>query len=160
MSLRRHLAKETENKKADTDAEKEVSVENQKEITPKVVETDETANKDSAEKEEVKSEDKKETSEKIEDKTTAETAKTKTPKARTGRNAKTRARAAVIPKPVAPNPLENIRLIVLFKDGTKIEHQMSEVLRVNIIRGILTVTTKDGKIKRYSILDIEKTTIE
>lgn len=153
-------AKETENKKADTDAEKAVSVENQTETTPKVVVIGETANKDAAQKEEVKSEVKEETPEKTEDRTTAEIAKTKTPKARTRRNAKTRAKTTVIQKPLAPNPLENIRLVVLFKDGTKIEHQMSDVLRFSIIRGILTVTTKDGKIKRYSILDIEKTTIE
>ena len=59
-----------------------------------------------------------------------------------------------------PNPLENISLIVLLKDGTKIEHQMSEVLRFNIINGVLTITIKGGKIERHSILDVEKTIIE
>ncbi len=152
--------KETENKKADTDAEKEVSVENQKEITPKVVETDETANKDSAEKEVAKIENKEVTSEKTENKTSVEIAKTKIPKTITRESARTRAKRTENQTPPASNPLENIRLVVLFKDGTKIEHQMSDVLRFNIIKGILTVTTKGGKIKRYSILDIEKTTIE
>jgi len=67
------------------------------------------------------------------------------------------------PKAVKPLPasvLENIRLVVLFKDGTKIERPMSDVLKVGVDRGILTVVTKDGQISRYSILDVEKMTIE
>ena len=63
-------------------------------------------------------------------------------------------------KIVKPNPLENIRLIVLFKDGAKIERPMSEVLRVGVDRGILTIISKNGKVGRYSILDVAKMTIE
>ncbi|MCY7345358.1 MAG: hypothetical protein LH614_03985 [Pyrinomonadaceae bacterium] len=62
--------------------------------------------------------------------------------------------------PPAPNPLENIRLKVTLKDGSIIEHPMSEVERFNVVKGILTIITKDGKIERYSILDVAKTTIE
>jgi len=60
----------------------------------------------------------------------------------------------------APNPLETIRLIILFKDGTIIERAMSEVTRVGVIKGTLTVVSKDGSIGRYSILDVAKMTIE
>ncbi len=55
---------------------------------------------------------------------------------------------------------ENIRLIVEFKDGTKIERPMSEILKVSVDKGILTVIAKDGTIGRYSILDVAKMTIE
>ena len=79
---------------------------------------------------------------------------------RRGRNGKIISGKAVNQKPTAPNPLENIKLVVLLKDGTKIEHQMSEVLRFNIINGTLTITIKGGKIERYSILDVERTIIE
>ncbi|MEP6901770.1 MAG: hypothetical protein ABJA66_08470 [Actinomycetota bacterium] len=61
---------------------------------------------------------------------------------------------------VEPGQLENIRLIVLFKDGTKIERAMSEILKVSVDQGILTVILKDGTIGRYSILDVAKMTIE
>jgi len=65
------------------------------------------------------------------------------------------------PKETPPNPLADIRLIVLFKDGTKIERPMSEVLRVNVDnKGMLTIVSKDGKIERHSILDVAKMTIE
>ena len=63
-------------------------------------------------------------------------------------------------KPLPPNALENIRLIVLFKDGSKIERPMSEVLKVGVDKGVLTVISKDGAIGRYSILDVAKMTIE
>jgi hypothetical protein len=63
-------------------------------------------------------------------------------------------------KSLPPAALENIRLIVLFKDGTRIERPMSEVLRVGVDKGVLTVISKDGAIGRYSILDVEKMTIE
>lgn len=56
--------------------------------------------------------------------------------------------------------LENIRLIVLMKDGSKIERPMSEVLRVGVDKGVLTIIAKDGAISRYSILDVAKMTIE
>lgn len=59
-----------------------------------------------------------------------------------------------------PNPLENVRLIIELKDGTKIERVMSEVLRVGVDKGTLTLITKDGRISRYSILDVSRMTIE
>ena len=63
-------------------------------------------------------------------------------------------------KPKEPNPLENIHLIILFKDGTKIERPMSDVLKVSVDKGILTVISKAGGVGRYSILDVAKMTIE
>lgn len=63
-------------------------------------------------------------------------------------------------EPPSPNPLENIRLVILFKDGKTIERPMSEVIRFNVDKGILTVVLKDGTIARHSLLDVEKVTIE
>jgi hypothetical protein len=63
-------------------------------------------------------------------------------------------------KTAEPNPLENIKLIVLFKDGSKIEKPMSEILRVNVDKGILTIIYKDGAVSRYSILDVQEMTIK
>ena len=75
------------------------------------------------------------------------------------------------PKPVVKTPkaiaaeelkarLEKMNLVILFKDGAKIERPLSEVLRLSVDKGILTVISKNGSIGRYSILEIVKTTIE
>ena len=93
-----------------------------------------------------------------ESKTTAAKSRTRTGRAAT-KTKKAAEKAAE--KAVAPNPLENVRLIVLFKDGSKIERPMSEVARVNVDnKGMLTIVSKDGTIGRYSILDVAKMTIE
>ena len=63
-------------------------------------------------------------------------------------------------EPVSPSELGNIRLIVDFKDGRKIERPMSEILKFGVDKGILTIIAKDGSIGRYSILDIAKITVE
>jgi hypothetical protein len=65
-----------------------------------------------------------------------------------------------VPEKTAEKNLASIRLIVLFKDGTKIERPMDEVLRFTVDDGVLTIISKDGRIGRYSIFDIVKTTIE
>ncbi len=59
-----------------------------------------------------------------------------------------------------PNPLENVNLVIRFKDGRTINRPMSEVLRFSVDRGMLTIISKDGTIGRYSILDVEKLTIQ
>lgn len=57
------------------------------------------------------------------------------------------------------DPLENIKLTVIFKDGKKIERPMSEIMSVNVDKGMLTIIQKDGTIGRYSILEIIEFTI-
>lgn len=59
-----------------------------------------------------------------------------------------------------PDPLEKINLVIQFKDGKTIERPMSEVLRFSVDKGMLTVISKDGSIGRYSILLVEKVTIQ
>lgn len=80
-------------------------------------------------------------------------------RSRTTRN-RTRRTGAQPPSQPAPDPLEKVNLVVLFKDGSKIERPMSEVLRFTVDKGVLTVVAKDGSIGRYSILDVAKVTIE
>ncbi len=63
-------------------------------------------------------------------------------------------------KEIKPDPLASIRLIVLMKSGESIEKPMSEIVKFSVDKGILTVIAKDGKINRYSILDVAKVTIE
>lgn len=59
-----------------------------------------------------------------------------------------------------PNPLENIRLKVLLKDGDRIEKPMSEVVKFGVEKAVLTIVNKDGTILRYPILEVAKITIE
>lgn len=64
------------------------------------------------------------------------------------------------PQPVPASALENINLVILFRDGSKIERPMSEILKFGVDKGIVTVISKDGAIGRYSILDVEKITVQ
>ncbi|MEP7212367.1 MAG: hypothetical protein ABI791_04795 [Acidobacteriota bacterium] len=64
------------------------------------------------------------------------------------------------PEAAAVDPLANIHLVILFKDGKVIERPMSEVFKFSVDKGVLTVISKDGSIGRYSILDVEKLTIQ
>ena len=56
--------------------------------------------------------------------------------------------------------MASIRLVVQMKNGDLIDKPMSEVLTFNVNKGTLTVITKDGKVVRYSMLDVSKVTIE
>lgn len=81
------------------------------------------------------------------------------PPATTRRSRRTRA-ATQPPAPTEPDPLEKVNLVILFKDGTKIERPMSEVFRFSVDKGVLTVIAKDGSIGKYSILAVARVTIE
>ena len=59
-----------------------------------------------------------------------------------------------------PDPLASIRLIVVLKDGSVIERAMNEVSKFSVDKGILTIVGKDGRLSRFSILDVAKVTIE
>jgi hypothetical protein len=58
------------------------------------------------------------------------------------------------------SPFAKIFLKVELKNGEKFEISMSEVSSMNVIKGVLTIVTNEGKIREYSILDIVKTIIE
>lgn len=144
---------------------KENPAEDLKETKPTVVVTDELAEK-KAETE--KQADKNLPEETKEEKPIVEEQPEVNPEAKveektTDKTAKTESKENRKPSPVRPLPpsaLTNIQLVILFKDGSKIERPMSEVLKFGVEKGILTVISKDGSIGRYSILDVEKMTIE
>lgn len=56
--------------------------------------------------------------------------------------------------------LENVSLVVLFKDGGKLEKPMNEILRFSVDKGILTIIAKNGSIGRHSMIDVAKVSIE
>jgi hypothetical protein len=77
-----------------------------------------------------------------------------------GRTRRGRTARSDTPETKPADPLENINLVILFKDGRTIERPMSEVQRFSVDKGILTVIAKDGSVGRYSIIDVAKVTIE
>lgn len=60
----------------------------------------------------------------------------------------------------APDPLASIFLKVELRDGRTLEWPMTQVLSMNVIKGVLTIVTSDGRIVEYSILEVVRMTIE
>jgi len=56
--------------------------------------------------------------------------------------------------------MANVHLVILLKDGDRIEKVMSEVLRFSYDRGFLTVIAKDGGITRYSMVNVASVTVQ
>ncbi|MGH9948564.1 MAG: hypothetical protein ACRD6X_15405, partial [Pyrinomonadaceae bacterium] len=67
---------------------------------------------------------------------------------------------AVKKKEAKPDPLANVQLVIVFRDGRRIERPLPEVFRFTVDRGILTVVSKDGRVGKYSMIDVLKVTIE
>lgn len=149
-----------ETKESKTKKETEAVVESQQKSSLRVIITEEITKKETVEAERPPAENKVETVNKAEEinsseeKTEEKVAVKATPKT------KTEAKKNKKEKITEPNPLENIKLTVLFKDGTKIEHPMSEVIKVGVDKGVLTIISKGGGGGRYSILNVEKMTIQ
>ncbi|MBX3282313.1 MAG: hypothetical protein KF756_07530 [Acidobacteria bacterium] len=66
------------------------------------------------------------------------------------------------PKEVTPpvDPLANVKLVILFKNGEKIEIGMPDLMKFTVDRGQLVVIRKTGSIDRYSMVEVAKVTIE
>lgn len=62
--------------------------------------------------------------------------------------------------PPAVDPLANVKLVILFKNGEKVEIGMPDLLRFTVDKGQLIVIRKTGSIDRYSMLEVAKVTIE
>jgi hypothetical protein len=90
----------------------------------------------------------------VSERTDADRPETETVEKKSSREDRERAR-----KEKEAAALENIRLVVILKDGGKIERPMSEVLRFGVERGVLTIIHKNGSISRFSILEVESVTI-
>lgn len=65
-------------------------------------------------------------------------------------------------EPAVPkaNPLANVNLVILFKDGRKIERPMTQVERFTVDRTTLTVISTNGRIAKFSILEVASVTIQ
>ncbi len=64
------------------------------------------------------------------------------------------------PEPTLEQKLAKVELRITFKSGGSFSRPMNEVLSVNVIKGVLTIVTSDGRIREFAVLDIEKMTIE
>lgn len=60
----------------------------------------------------------------------------------------------------APDPLAKYSLVILFKDGKRIDKPMTDVERVTVEGVNLVVILKSGVIATYSLLSVEKFTID
>ena len=58
------------------------------------------------------------------------------------------------------DPLANVQLVIVFKDGSKIERPLPDVFRFSVDRGVLTVISKDGRVGKYQMINVAKVTIE
>lgn len=58
------------------------------------------------------------------------------------------------------NPLARVFLKVEMKDGSRFEMKMTEVKSVNVVNGMLTIVTAEGKTREIPILSVLKMTIE
>jgi hypothetical protein len=61
---------------------------------------------------------------------------------------------------VKADPLANVQLVILFKDGRKIERPLTEVFKFSVDGGVLTVIAKDGRTGKYQMVDVAKVTIQ
>jgi hypothetical protein len=153
VDAKENSAEEKTEAKTEDTVKGETEVE--KKTVPTVVRTDNTADDIAKTEAEKPSE---ENAEKTAGKTTragkrnSSANKAKTPVKSSPKNAAVKAKE--------PNPLDNVHLIILLKDGTRIERVMSEVTKFAVDKGVLTVVARDGSINRYSILDVAKMTIE
>ncbi|MEZ5346787.1 MAG: hypothetical protein R2681_14645 [Pyrinomonadaceae bacterium] len=56
--------------------------------------------------------------------------------------------------------LQKINLVITLKNGKKFEKRMSKVSSFNVFDGVLKVVAIDGEVTKFSILDVEKITIQ
>jgi hypothetical protein len=64
-----------------------------------------------------------------------------------------------LPKPKA-DPLANVTLVILMKDGRRIERPMMDVLRFTVDHASLTIISRDGKINKFPIADVASVGIQ
>lgn len=148
-----------------TSTKKQTDTETESEKKIEVVVTDNLPKEEETEKSETPKEGETETAkESPKPKTTK---KTTTVKKTTTAKKTTTPKKETTPKPKKPTKaeelaqaLENVRLVVEFKDGAKIERPMNDVIRFGVDKGFLTIVNKDGSIGRYSILEISKISVE
>lgn len=58
------------------------------------------------------------------------------------------------------DPMAAFRLVVIFKNGDRLERPMGEILRFSVDSGVLQILSRDGKFSRYSMAEIDRIAIE
>ena len=78
------------------------------------------------------------------------------------KNTTAKQRPTRVVKEQAPkvDPMQGINLVVYFKDGSRIDRPMTEVLRFSVERAILTIISKNGTIGRYNMTEVSRVSIE
>ncbi|MEQ1764502.1 MAG: hypothetical protein ABL984_15335 [Pyrinomonadaceae bacterium] len=64
------------------------------------------------------------------------------------------------PEPPKVDPMVGINLVIYFKDGSRIDRPMTEVMRFSVERAVLTVISKNGTIGRYNMTEVSRVSIE
>jgi len=64
--------------------------------------------------------------------------------------------------PISPDQygVTAVPTMIIFKDGTKVQRPMTEVTRFTVDQMTLTVVSTNGRITKFSILDVESVTIQ
>ena len=68
--------------------------------------------------------------------------------------------ARVVKETPKVDPMQGVNLVVYFKDGSRIDRPMTEVLRFSVERAILTIISKNGTIGRYNMIEVSRVSIE
>lgn len=63
-------------------------------------------------------------------------------------------------KSETPDPMAAFSLVIVFRDGSRIERPMTEVTRFAVDKGTLTVVNKGGSTGRYSMADVVSVTVQ
>lgn len=86
---------------------------------------------------------------------------TKTPPSATA-NPPVKRAPAVARRAASPpvDPMAGYRLVIVFKDGSRIEREMSEVVRFIYDRGFLSVVRKDGSTDKYPATVVASVTVQ
>ena len=88
-------------------------------------------------------------------KTSPAAAKTNTAATKTNTSGKPKTTGTTISPPKnPPDPLAGVSLVLDMKDGSREKYSMTDVLRVNVDKTIVTIVLKNGEIHRLSLLDI------
>jgi hypothetical protein len=82
------------------------------------------------------------------------------PRKETARDAARRERSEAGKKAETPDPMAAFSLIIVFRDGSRIERPMTEVSRFAVDKGVLTVVIKGGQTGRYSMADVVSVTVQ
>lgn len=134
---------ETERQKVET-VEKSEADSDETKIKPKVVLTDPIG----------------EATEKRRDDTKKSETPDDLPRTETAKESARRERSEARKKAETPDPMAAFSLVIVFRDGSRIERPMTEISRFAVDKGVLTVAHKGGQTGRYSMADVVSVTVQ